>query len=75
MIERQNKDYEEAYLKMSELACDQFLLDYPGKDKYNVLTICNTGKLATGGVGTALGVVRELHRRGKLNQLFIPETR
>lgn len=52
---------------MSELACDQFLLDYPNKEKYNVLTICNTGKLATGGVGTALGVVRELHKRNKLN--------
>jgi eIF-2B alpha/beta/delta-like uncharacterized protein len=43
--------------------------------KLNILTICNTGNLATGGDGTALGVVRELHRRGRLNQLFIPETR
>lgn len=60
---------------MSELACDQFIKDHPEKQSYNVLTICNTGKLATGGVGTALGVVRELFKRNKLNQLYIPETR
>ena len=28
-----------------------------------ILTICNTGALATGGEGSALAVVRELHRR------------
>ncbi len=39
------------------------------------MTICNTGKLATPGDGTALGIVRELERRGKLNQLYITETR
>ncbi len=31
------------------------------------MTICNTGKLATPGDGTALGIVRELLRRGMLN--------
>ena len=32
-------------------------------DASRILTICNTGALATGGEGSALGVVRELHRR------------
>lgn len=30
-----------------------------------ILTICNTGALATGGTGSALAVIRELHRRAE----------
>lgn len=40
-----------------------------------VLTHCNTGALATGGVGTALGVVREAHARGQLEAVFACEAR
>lgn len=40
-----------------------------------VLTHCNTGALATGGIGTALGVVREAWRQGKLARCFATETR
>ena len=40
-----------------------------------VYTHCNTGALATGGVGTALGVVRALHARGWLAQVYAGETR
>ncbi len=40
-----------------------------------ILTICNTGILATGGMGTALGVVYELHARGLLERTFVLETR
>jgi len=39
------------------------------------MTICNTGKWATPGDGTALGIIKELHRRGKLEHLYILETR
>jgi methylthioribose-1-phosphate isomerase len=39
-----------------------------------VLTHCNTGSLATGGYGTALGVIRSAHRRG-LSNIFATETR
>ena len=41
----------------------------------NVLTHCNTGSLATGGYGTALGVVREGFREGKIKQVYADETR
>jgi methylthioribose-1-phosphate isomerase len=41
----------------------------------DVLTHCNTGTLATGGVGTALGVVRAAHAGGKLARCFVTETR
>lgn len=40
-----------------------------------VLTICNTGALATAGWGTALGVLRTLHARGKLEMAYCLETR
>lgn len=41
----------------------------------NILTHCNTGSLATAGYGTALGVVRKLQELGKLNRIYMTETR
>ncbi len=40
-----------------------------------VLTHCNTGRLATTAVGTALGAVRVLHGRGKVAEVLVDETR
>jgi methylthioribose-1-phosphate isomerase len=40
-----------------------------------VLTHCNAGALATGGEGTALGVIVEAHRQGKVRRVFVDETR
>ncbi len=40
-----------------------------------VLTHCNAGALATGGVGTALGVIRIAYAAGKVNHVFADETR
>lgn len=40
-----------------------------------VLTHCNTGFLATGGFGTALGVIRAAQAHGKIAQVFADETR
>jgi methylthioribose-1-phosphate isomerase len=39
------------------------------------LTHCNTGALATGGQGTALGALREAWARGLLRHVFVDETR
>ena len=39
------------------------------------LTHCNTGGLATGGGGTALGVLFELRRRGRELSVWVTETR
>lgn len=47
----------------------------PGDGPVEVLTHCNTGALATAGIGTALGVVRELARRGRLARLWAGEAR
>ncbi len=40
-----------------------------------VLTHCNTGALATGGYGTALGVVRAAYAAQRLNAVYAAETR
>ena len=40
-----------------------------------VITHCNTGGLATGGWGTALGVIRSAHAQGKIEMVYADETR
>ncbi|MEC8443336.1 MAG: S-methyl-5-thioribose-1-phosphate isomerase [Pseudomonadota bacterium] len=40
-----------------------------------VYTHCNTGALATGGHGTALGIIRSAYADGKLTQVYAGETR
>jgi methylthioribose-1-phosphate isomerase len=59
----------EANYRMGDLGAQ--LLDTP----CNVLTHCNTGALATGGYGTALGVVRRGYALGKIREVFAGETR
>lgn len=48
---------------------------YPHKKALNILTHCNTGALATAGLGTALGVIRTLHTRKQLAHVWVDETR
>ncbi len=40
-----------------------------------VLTHCNTGGLATAGIGTALGVIRRAFEQGRVRHVFVDETR
>jgi len=47
---------------------------FPG-GKVSLLTHCNAGALATGGIGSALGVVRAVHAEGRLERLFACEAR
>jgi methylthioribose-1-phosphate isomerase len=58
-----------ANYRMGELG--SALLD----DNIAVLTHCNTGALATGGYGTALGVIRSGFSQGKIHQVYADETR
>lgn len=51
------------------------ILELTNRDKVKVLTICNTGTLATAGFGTALGVIRTLHSLGRLEHVYACETR
>jgi methylthioribose-1-phosphate isomerase len=40
-----------------------------------ILTHCNAGALATAGYGTALGVIRAAHERGRVALVWVDETR
>ena len=44
-------------------------------DKANILTHCNAGALATGGYGTALGIIRAAFGAGKQLHVYVDETR
>lgn len=45
------------------------------KSKWNLMTHCNTGFLACGSLGTALGVISLAHRENKVEHVFADETR
>lgn len=45
------------------------------KDNDTVLTHCNAGALATGGIGTALGIIYTAVSQGKNVKVFVDETR
>ncbi len=47
----------------------------PDGVKVSVLTHCNAGGLATAGYGTAVGVIRALAEAGKLQHVYVDETR
>ncbi|MCW2254660.1 methylthioribose-1-phosphate isomerase [Providencia alcalifaciens] len=45
------------------------------KPNSRILTHCNTGGLATAGIGTALGVIRRGIESGKIDHVWVDETR
>jgi methylthioribose-1-phosphate isomerase len=45
------------------------------RQKSYVLTHCNTGKLATGGIGTAFGIIKTAFENGLVNHVYADETR
>jgi methylthioribose-1-phosphate isomerase len=52
-----------------------WLLNTLGDRPLRALTHCNTGSLATSTWGTALGIIRELHARGRIELVYADETR
>ncbi|OTF81786.1 methylthioribose-1-phosphate isomerase-like protein, partial [Euroglyphus maynei] len=61
--------------KIGEYGCEHIRKNSNEKSRFNVLTHCNTGSLATAGYGTALGVIRQLHAKGLLERAYCTETR
>jgi methylthioribose-1-phosphate isomerase len=47
----------------------------PGIKKLKLMTLCNTGYLACGPIGTALGVISYLHQKDRIQEVFAFETR
>lgn len=61
---------------IGNFGAEAILANYKSKNGgVNLLTHCNTGSLATAGYGTALGVVRRMQELGKLNRIYLTETR
>ncbi|WP_198265558.1 S-methyl-5-thioribose-1-phosphate isomerase [sulfur-oxidizing endosymbiont of Gigantopelta aegis] len=64
-----HQDDIDANVKMGELGAS--LIEEPCA----VLTHCNAGALATGGYGTALGVIRSAFKHKKISHVYADETR
>nr|BDT26743.1 S-methyl-5-thioribose-1-phosphate isomerase [Bacteriovorax sp. HI3] len=60
-----------AMAKFAEVELQKIYGDRP----LNVMTICNTGTLACGVLGTALGVIVHLNQQKKVKHVFASETR
>ena len=50
-------------------------LDFPEDQPLRILTHCNTGPLACGQYGTALGIVQAAHHAGRAVHVWVDETR
>ncbi len=64
----------EKNLTMAKIAEADLVKRY-GERPLRLMTICNTGVLACGVIGTALGVVSNLHSKKKVQKVFACETR
>jgi methylthioribose-1-phosphate isomerase len=76
-IRRATLDSAFAVAREEEVSCDaigRFGAELV-PDVANVLTHCNTGALATGGIGTAQGVITTAFRDGKKIHVWVDETR
>ena len=65
---------EAANRELSRLGAD-WLLARIDRPRLRAITHCNAGALATSAWGTAFGVLRELHDRGRLEMVYADETR
>jgi methylthioribose-1-phosphate isomerase len=70
----QLKEAEFKNRKMASFA-EQDLDEVIGKKKYRIQTHCNTGILACGTLGTALGVVQYLGEKDRIKNVWVDETR
>jgi len=60
--------------KATDEAIGRFGAEFMPRDG-QVMTQCNAGALATGGIGTALGVIRVAVEQGRKLHVLVPETR
>jgi methylthioribose-1-phosphate isomerase len=72
LAERARELHEEEVTRCRRMAEHAAALLGPGT---RALTHCNTGGLATGGYGSALGALRAAWEQGRLEHVFVDETR
>lgn len=71
MLDRDRNDN----MALGKFGADVILNQKPMGTKVTIMTICNTGALATSHYGTALGVVRAIRDQNRLNRIVALETR
>jgi methylthioribose-1-phosphate isomerase len=64
-----HQEQRDADRRLAELGVELF------GERTRALTHCNTGALATGGIGTACGVLRVAWEQGRLAEVWVDETR
>lgn len=72
--DEQIKQSHEKNFKMANIGVNE-LKKILGDRKWNLMTHCNTGFLACGSIGTALGVISHAHSLGKVEHVYADETR
>lgn len=72
LLEEARRIHEEDIAANLQMAAYGAALLQPGS---RVMTHCNTGALATGGHGTALGVIRTAYAAGNISRVYAGETR
>ena len=65
--------------KEDQILCDEIANNgielFKNKTNLKILTHCNTGSLATQGIGTALGIIKKLNLNKQIKCIYIDETR
>jgi methylthioribose-1-phosphate isomerase len=73
MLHREDAEASDRMAEHGRALLDTLL---PDRDRpLRLLTHCNTGVLVSGGGGTAFAVARAVHRAGRLERLWVDETR
>jgi methylthioribose-1-phosphate isomerase len=78
LLEKANwilEDDVERCKEMSRVGAEYIKKKFGNNKKFKILTHCNAGALATGGYGTALGVIRKLHEENLVEMVYSDETR
>lgn len=72
--EEKIKESEQKHQQMASFALEEMRSIYHN-EKLNVFTHCNTGRLACGSKGTALGCIETLAQNNLINNVWVDETR
>ena len=74
MVEKETGDTLLHHRAMATFGAEELARQY-GKRPLRLMTLCNTGALACGPMGTALGIVSHLHSLGRVEMVYVSETR
>lgn len=72
--DQQIRESHDKNTQMAKIGVNE-LMKVVGDRKWNLMTHCNTGFLACGSLGTALGVISHAHSQGKIAHVYADETR